>query len=87
MSSLVRFEEQKCFHLLQKTLLPTTTLALYVVVNSEVSPGANLTTASYNASTVKIYNATSSLVRFENEKRFHLLQNTIQLTTTLALLF
>jgi hypothetical protein len=29
-------------------------------------PGANPTIASYNASAVKIYNATSSLVRFEN---------------------
>jgi hypothetical protein len=30
-------------------------------------PGANPTTLSYNASPVKIYNATSSLVRFENK--------------------
>jgi hypothetical protein len=29
------------------------------------SPAANPTTSSYNASAVKIYNATSSLVRFE----------------------
>jgi hypothetical protein len=30
-------------------------------------PGANPTIASYNANDVKIYNATSSLVRFENK--------------------
>jgi hypothetical protein len=29
-------------------------------------PGANPTTVSYNASVVNIYNATSSLVHFEN---------------------
>jgi hypothetical protein len=33
-------------------------------------PGANLTIASYNASAVKIYNATSSLVRFESKNTF-----------------
>jgi hypothetical protein len=32
-----------------------------------LSPGANPTIASYNASAVKIYNATSSQLRFENE--------------------
>jgi hypothetical protein len=44
-------------------------------------PGANPTIASYNASAVKIYTTTSSLVRFENknvffyyEKRSSLLQ-------------
>jgi hypothetical protein len=62
---------------------------LYVIARSdekEVSfsltcPGANPTTVSYNASVVKIYNATSSLVRFGNkhiliyfEKRSSLLQ-------------
>jgi hypothetical protein len=30
-------------------------------------PGANPTIVSYNASAVKIYNATSSIVRFENK--------------------
>jgi hypothetical protein len=42
-----------------------------VAVNSEVVglvPGANPTIGSYNASAVKIYNAASSLVRFENKK-------------------
>jgi hypothetical protein len=34
---------------------------------SQKNPGANPTTVSYNASVVKIYNATSSLVRFENK--------------------
>jgi hypothetical protein len=32
--------------------------------------GADHTTVSYNASAVRIYNATSSLVRFENKKIF-----------------
>jgi hypothetical protein len=35
--------------------------------------GANPTIVSYNASAVKIYNATSSGVRFENKKCFRLL--------------
>jgi hypothetical protein len=46
-------------------------------------PGANPTIVSYNASAVKIYNATGSLVRFENkniffwlEKRSSILQHT-----------
>jgi hypothetical protein len=40
-----------------------------VDVNSRavgLAPGANPTIVCYNASAVKIYNATSSLVRFEN---------------------
>jgi hypothetical protein len=44
-----------------------------VVVNSEVvslAPGANPTITSYNDSPVKMYNATSSLVRFENQNIF-----------------
>jgi uncharacterized protein YdhG (YjbR/CyaY superfamily) len=44
-----------------------------VAVNSKIvglAPGANSTIASYNASVVKIYNATSSLVRFENKSIF-----------------
>jgi hypothetical protein len=32
-----------------------------------IFPGANPTIVSYNASAVKIYNTTSSLVRFENK--------------------
>jgi hypothetical protein len=35
-----------------------------------VTTGANPTTAIYNASAAKIYNATSSLVRFENKNIF-----------------
>jgi hypothetical protein len=34
---------------------------------SVLEPGANPTIASYNASAVKIYNATGSLARFENK--------------------
>jgi hypothetical protein len=44
-----------------------------VLVNSEVvglTPGPNPTIVSYNATAVKIYNATSSLVRFENKNIF-----------------
>jgi hypothetical protein len=33
-------------------------------------PGPNPTIASYSASVVKIYNSTSSLVRFENKNIF-----------------
>jgi hypothetical protein len=36
------------------------------------SSGPNPTTASYNASVVKIYKATSSLVRFENNNTYFL---------------
>jgi hypothetical protein len=35
-------------------------------------PGSNPTMVSYNASAVKIYNASSSLVRFENKNIFFL---------------
>jgi hypothetical protein len=47
-------------------LLPTYYNTDVVVVNSgvvELGPGANPTTVRYNASAVKIYNATSSLCR------------------------
>jgi hypothetical protein len=43
-------------------------------LNSEVvgsAPGANPTIVSYNASAVKIYNATISLVHFENKTIFY----------------
>jgi hypothetical protein len=36
-----------------------------------IPPGANPTTAIYNVSAVKIYNATSSQVRFENKNIFY----------------
>jgi hypothetical protein len=39
------------------------------VINT-IHPGASLTTLSYNASAVKIYNATSSLGYFENKNVF-----------------
>jgi hypothetical protein len=35
-----------------------------------VNAGVNPTIGSYNASSVKMYNATSSLVRFENKNLF-----------------
>jgi hypothetical protein len=37
-------------------------------VNVALVPRSNYTIASYNSSAVKIYNATSSLVRIENKK-------------------
>jgi hypothetical protein len=37
-------------------------------------PGANPTIVSYNASGVKIYNATNSLVLYENKNIFFLVQ-------------
>jgi hypothetical protein len=40
-------------------------------VSNNFNTGANPTIASYNASAVKIYNATSSLLRFENENNFY----------------
>jgi hypothetical protein len=39
--------------------------------------GANPTIASYNASAVKIYNATSSLVRFANKNIFLCIEKTL----------
>jgi hypothetical protein len=48
-----------------------------VVENSKVvglAPGPNPTIVSYNASAVKIYNATSSLVCFENKNIFFCLK-------------
>jgi hypothetical protein len=47
--------------------------------------GANPTIVSYNANAVKIYNAASSLVRFENKNIFYYFEKTLQPTTTLAL--
>jgi hypothetical protein len=35
--------------------------------NRKLTPGANPTIASYNASVVNFYNATGSLARFENK--------------------
>jgi hypothetical protein len=37
------------------------------IINWSAKPWANPTTVSYNASVVKIYNATSSMVRFYNK--------------------
>jgi hypothetical protein len=42
-----------------------------------LEPGANPTIASYNASAVKIYDATSSLVRFENKNIFLYFEKTL----------
>jgi hypothetical protein len=50
------------------------------VVNSGVvglSPGVNTSIVSYNASAVKIYNATSSLERFGKQKYFLLHYKTL----------
>jgi hypothetical protein len=51
--------------------------AVILLVGSEVvglGPRVNPTIVSYNASAVKIYNATSSLVRFENKNIFFCLE-------------
>jgi hypothetical protein len=46
--------------------------------NSELpKPGTNPTTMSYNASVVKIYNATSSLVRLKNKNIFIYFKNAL----------
>jgi hypothetical protein len=41
-----------------------------------VTPGANPTIVSYNASAVEIHNATSSLVRFEGKNIFLYIEET-----------
>jgi hypothetical protein len=50
-----------------------------------MAPGVNPTTVSYNASVVKIYNATSNLVRFKNKNTFFYFEKMVLPTTTLAL--
>jgi hypothetical protein len=53
---------------------------LYVVVNPEVvglDPWVNLTIVSYNISAVKIYYATSGLLRFDNKDIFLYLENAL----------
>jgi hypothetical protein len=47
--------------------------------------GANPTIVSYNASAVKTYNATSSLLRFESRNSLFYLEKTLYSTTTPAL--
>jgi hypothetical protein len=47
--------------------------------------GANPTICIYNASVVKIQNATSSLVHFENKNTFFYFEKRYSLSTTLAL--
>jgi hypothetical protein len=42
-----------------------------------LAPGANPKIVSCNASAVKIYNSTSSLVRYENEKLSSFLKNAL----------
>jgi hypothetical protein len=42
-----------------------------------LSPGATPTIVSYNASAGKIYNATSTLVRFENKNSFFFFEKTL----------
>jgi hypothetical protein len=46
-------------------------------VSLSLSPGANPTTPSYNASVVKLYNATSSQVRFEIKNIFFFFEKTL----------
>jgi hypothetical protein len=47
------------------------------VIPVGTTPGANPTIASYNASVVNFYNATGSLVRFENKKNSSTLKNAV----------
>jgi hypothetical protein len=63
----------KCVQLFE--ILPIANKGSYVTPRSRrlprgpsLKPGANPTIVSYNASVVKIYNVTSSLVRFEKQK-------------------
>jgi hypothetical protein len=60
----VRFENKNIFFSFEKTLHPTTTLALCIVVNFKVVglvAGPITTIVSYNASSVKTVIATNSL--------------------------
>jgi hypothetical protein len=50
-----------------------------------VMPGANPAIVSYNASAIKIYNFTSSLVSFENKNMFFLSRITLWPVTAQAL--
>jgi hypothetical protein len=47
---------------------------------TDFDPGANPTIASYNARAVKIYNATNSLVPFENRNHFLKFEETLYST-------
>jgi hypothetical protein len=60
---------------------------MYKTTYVHIKPGAKPTIVSYNASTVKIYNATSSLVRFGNRNIFFYFEKTLVyiLCTALAL--
>jgi hypothetical protein len=60
-------------------------LAYYSAGEVVVNSGANRMIMIYNPSVVKFYNATSSLVRFENKIIFIFLWKTLWSTTTLAL--
>jgi hypothetical protein len=60
---------------IRRTLLINQTMNLQAV--NLCRAGANPTIASYNASAVKIYNATSSLVRFENKIFYFILKSTL----------
>jgi hypothetical protein len=42
-----------------------------------LTPGGNPTIVSYNASSVKVHNATSSLARFENKKYLIFFENAL----------
>jgi hypothetical protein len=59
-------------------------LALYFTVVG-LSPGPNPMIVSYNASAVKIFNATSGLVRIETKNAFLYNGKTLRPTTALAL--
>jgi hypothetical protein len=60
----VRFENKNIFFYFQENASPSKYNTGVVVVNS----GSNPKTVSFNASVVKIYNATNSIARFYHEK-------------------
>jgi hypothetical protein len=68
----VRFENKNSIVYIKNNALAYYNVGI-VIVNS----GANPTIVYYNASDVKIYYDTSSLVRFENKNRIFHVQNAL----------
>jgi hypothetical protein len=72
------------FFTLAENSLTLSTFLWGIMSLGKHNPGANPTIASYNASAVKIYNASGSLARFENRNIFFYFEKMLQPTTRLA---
>jgi hypothetical protein len=55
---------------------------LCAVATTTFRPGADPTTANYNAGVVKIYNETSGLVRFKNKNSYFYFEKRSSICTT-----